>query len=55
MQIKGIKVEWTQTFEHHCKCQDCVNAIADSDSDEENGVYDDFSEYLASDTVMDDV
>ena len=18
MQIKGIKVEWTQTFEHHC-------------------------------------
>ena len=20
MQIKGIKVEWTQTFEHHCKC-----------------------------------
>ena len=29
MQIKGIKVEWTQTFEHHCiyqlSCLKCVS------------------------------
>ena len=23
MQIKGIKVEWTQTFEHHCSYEEC--------------------------------
>lgn len=38
-----------------CKCQDCINVIPDSDSDEENGVCDDFAEYLASEAAMDDV
>lgn len=38
-----------------CKCQNCVNTVPDNNSDDEEYLYDDFTEYLASDVESEDV